>query len=82
MAIREAEATRLKEAKSLAAMHLGHGRTNGQRCGDCTFLVVNPMESAGTYYKCSKYRITSSAATDWRKKWQACGLFQEREAIP
>lgn len=81
LAQREVEATRLKEAKGLAAMHVRHGLTINQRCGDCAFLILNPMETAGRYYKCSKYRLSSSAATDWRLKWAACGIFEPQQRI-
>jgi hypothetical protein len=55
-----------------------HGQVD-EKCGDCQHLVKQGY-TAGTYYKCSKAGITRGAATDWRCKWVACGLFTKREA--
>lgn len=30
---------------------------------------------AKQYYKCEAYGISASMATDWRLKWEACGLY-------
>jgi hypothetical protein len=76
LAQREIEATRLKEAKGLAAMHLAHGRVDDKHCGDCAHLYAKRY--ADVYFKCEKYGDTNGPGTDWRKKWTACGLFVER----
>lgn len=52
-------------------MHRVFKMTEHRTCDECLFLV----RSAG-YLKCSKYGISSGPGTDWRKKWQACGLFE------
>ena len=51
-----------------------HG-VRSDTCGHCAFLKRTP-ETAKNYWKCSKSRTTRGPATDWRKKWQACGLFE------
>lgn len=69
----EAEARRSKTAKRIAYMHSVHGRRESERCGDCRHLLIK--EHVGRYFKCQLYGITSGPGTDWRKKWEACGLF-------
>lgn len=54
-----------------------YGQKRGFVCRDCKHLVATGNNA--TYYKCSKFGVTSGAATDWRLKWAACGLFQWRE---
>lgn len=51
-----------------------HGAKVGEKCGNCQLLVTH--QYGGTYFKCSKARDTRSEASDWRKSWEACGLFQ------
>ena len=48
----------------------------GRTCGDCAHLTAR--EYGRKYFKCTRYRVSRSAASDWRKKWAACGLFRER----
>lgn len=45
------------------------------KCKNCKHFVVK--QYAGTYFKCAKAGNinSSSAATDWRANWPACGLF-------
>jgi hypothetical protein len=62
-------------SRGLAAMHLNHGRALGKRCGDCVHLVRVHGDHQIVPFKCTEYRISNSAASDWRKKWDACGLF-------
>jgi len=68
-------------------MHARHGHgPDGVTCGDCVHLV---RRRGGTrsYLKCERYGITRSDASDWRKRWPACGAVKselqaalEREA--
>ncbi len=73
----EAEAKRRKEAKTIERMHLAYGQTPGRECGECVHL--RRIQYAKTYLKCAHYADTRGAATDWRARWDACGLFTERE---
>lgn len=59
----------------IAEMHKIHGQMPGKTCGKCRFFLRFRMGS--TFFKCQKSRITGGAATDWRARWTACGLFQE-----
>jgi hypothetical protein len=49
----------------------------GYRCGDCIHLVEQNYDK--TYFKCNLFRVSASATSDWRKKWPACGKFEERK---
>ena len=54
-----------------------HGMTKGKICGDCEHFIVHRYSK--TYFKCELWHQSSSAATDIRKKSEACGLWEERE---
>lgn len=48
----------------------------GTICGTCKHLVG--WQKSRIYWKCSKRGdLTHGAATDQRKGWQACGLYEE-----
>lgn len=64
--------------RRIASMRLVHGADDAHRCGQCAHLVHVTSTGRQRYAKCSKYRISASDATDWRAKWPACGLWQER----
>ena len=57
--------------KSIEIMHkfFGSGHPS-DKCGDCKNLIKD-----GNYYKCRIYGNTSSEASDWRKKRNACAMF-------
>ena len=48
---------------------------NGKICKTCQFLVT--IKAAGTYFKCSQWSLSSSAASDIRKSWPACKLYEQ-----
>jgi len=50
-----------------------HGKEEGETCGTCAWLRRHKYGNR-IVYKCPNYLDTMSVATDWRKKWQACGL--------
>lgn len=52
-----------------------HGSTAEKTCGGCRFLQEYTPGN-GTFFKCGYANPTGGAATDWRKKWAACGLFE------
>lgn len=62
--------------RKIDAMHERFGIGIGQ-CGDCphfrSFLLGK------RYFKCAVYGITHSEATDWRKKFTACGLIDKEK---
>lgn len=56
----------------IEAMYKHFGRGDG-RCQSCNHLVK--VQHGGTAaYKCLIYGNTHSEATDWRLKYDACGL--------
>lgn len=61
----------------LKAMHDRHGvAEQGRKCGGCVHLAQRGG-TAGTYFKCLKYgKLTHGPGTDWRLKWQGCGLWE------
>ena len=59
--------------RKIAAMHREYGKDDAHKCADCTNLCVYTANK--TWYKCAAYGTSSSAATDWTKKWVACGLY-------
>lgn len=52
-----------------------YGQRRGFTCGRCKHLLDNGKNRP--IFKCAKFGETRSAATDWRVKWQACGLFED-----
>ena len=66
-------------AKQLATMYARHGQAEGRTCGNCQHLVRGEYNTQ-TYFKCKNYTPwTHGPGTDWRKKWNACGLYKENE---
>lgn len=61
--------------RKIDLMHEMFGEISGKKCGECSNLVMHRYEN--TYYKCRCYGLSSSEATDFRKKWTACGLFNK-----
>lgn len=51
---------------------------DGKRCATCKHLRVH--QYANRYYKCDLRRMSASAATDHRVRWDACGKYEVVEA--
>lgn len=64
--------------KKIAYMHQAFGFTDGEKCRNCQFLRTYDANSVRVN-KCMHYGDSSSVATDWRQKWDACGLFKKAE---
>ena len=64
------------EKRKIAAMHLRFGVLPEKRCEDCDHLIKGYYH---TKYlrKCEVYGATHSEASDWRKKYIACGLYNQ-----
>ena len=61
-------------SRKIEAMHARFGILPDKRCEDCNNLIKGYC--GGTYVrKCTVYGATHSAASDWRKKYVACGLY-------
>ena len=57
-------------------MYRQFGHCDGHTCGECSNLVE------GRYHdkilrKCKVYGMTHSEASDWAKRWLACGMFNK-----
>lgn len=58
-------------------MYRQFGHCDGHVCGECSNLVE------GYYHgkllrKCKVYGMTHSEASDWAKRWLACGMFNKQ----
>ena len=65
--------------RKIDLMHRQFGKCDGHTCGECSNLVE------GRYHdkilrKCKVYGMTHSEASDWAKRWLACGLFNKHWA--
>ena len=60
--------------RKIAAMHREYGKDTAHRCADCTNFCIYATTSH-TRYKCAAYGDSCSSATDWAKRWTACGLY-------
>lgn len=78
---KRAQAARRKATARLVKMHgrYGHGEP-GVKCGGCAHLVSGGGGSDRTFWKCELYGNTRSEASDWRKRWPACGQSIEAKA--
>ena len=65
-----------KNGAKMIRLH-GLHMPQGYHCGDCIHLVAHVYNK--TYFKCNLFRVSLSASSDWRKKWPACGKFEERK---
>lgn len=67
--------------RKIDAMHMHFGVCEGKQCADCLFLVTKTYDRR--YYKCEIYGDSNSVATDWAKRWDACGLIDDPDgSIP
>lgn len=62
--------------RKIDLMHRQFGKVLGKVCKNCSNLCTNSYDK--TYYKCSVYGISKSEATDWRLKYQACGMYNRK----
>lgn len=58
--------------RKIDLMHKLFGRIPDRKCKDCQHLIY--YSASHKWYKCECYGDSSSEATDWRLKWDACGL--------
>lgn len=66
--------------RKIELMHSIFGCDAANRCcGECSNLITGRYHDV-TYRKCAVYGLTHSEATDWRKKWPACGKFNAEYA--
>lgn len=60
--------------RKIDAMHERFGILPDKRCEDCSNLIQGDYHDRHLR-KCTVYGATHSEATDWRKKYIACGMF-------
>ena len=61
--------------RKIDLMHRQFGKCDGHTCGECSNLESSLYDRR--YYKCKVYGNTRSEASDWAKRWLACGLFNK-----
>lgn len=54
----------------------GQAKDKDARCIGCCHLTS--YTAGRKWYKCECYGTSSSAATDWRCSWHACGLYNQQ----
>lgn len=55
-------------------MYKQFGMCDGHVCGECS----NLDKGNWGHTKCKVYGCTSSEASDWAKRWLACGMFNKK----
>ena len=60
--------------RKLELMHRQFGKSEAHLCGECVHLISERYHGK-TYRKCKVYGLTNSEASDWAKRWTACGMF-------
>lgn len=63
-------------SRKIDAMHARFGVLPDKRCEDCCHLIKGYVGNTFVR-KCTVYGATHSEASDWRKKYVACGLFNK-----
>lgn len=62
--------------KKIDRMHAIFGVDPCNKCGECCNFVSRRYMSK-ILKKCRAYGLTHSQASDWAKRWTACGLFNQ-----
>ena len=62
----------------ISSMLRMYGRYEGECCWTCKHLTVNAQWHPYRYYKCDLFGLDTTASTDWRVGWPACGRWEER----
>lgn len=62
--------------RKIDLMHRQFGKCEGHTCGECNNLVEGRYQGK-ILRKCKVYGMTHSEASDWAKRWLACGLFNK-----
>lgn len=66
----------LKSPNPMIVKYGAHSDT-AKRCGECDHLIKDGHHTR-SYFKCKLRGISRSEATDHRKKWVACRMFEEK----
>lgn len=62
--------------RKIDLMHRTFGKCHGHTCRECSNLVEGRYHNK-TLRKCKVYGLTHSEASDWAKRWTACGMFNK-----
>jgi len=65
-----------KPSKKFKTMQEMFGLIEGKTCKTCTYLEKREWQN--TYYKCKKWHLSHSNATDIRLKNKACGMYESQ----
>lgn len=60
--------------RKIELMHRQFGKRDGHTCDMCAHLLRERYHDK-IYRKCEVYGMTNSEASDWAKRWTACGMF-------
>lgn len=60
--------------RRIIAMHKRFGIKDALYCKDCSHLICGVYHDK-RYYKCELYGLSHSEASDWRRSWIACGMY-------
>ena len=60
--------------RRIAAMHQRFGTCGVLQCRGCCHLISGGWHDR-RYYKCEIYGMSHSEASDWRRSWAACGMY-------
>ena len=63
-----------RRERKIKAMHEIFGMESNT-CEHCKHFIIYEMRNNRRIFKCGVYGDSDSEATDWRKKYIACGLF-------
>jgi hypothetical protein len=74
VALKKAAKADARRTANIAEMHRAHGVKDGYICGDCKHF--GSILYARRYFKCGLFKLSRSMASDWRKKWAACGKWE------
>lgn len=62
--------------RKIDLMHRQFGKCEDHTCRECSNLVEGRYHDK-TLRKCKVYGLTHSEASDWAKRWIACGMFNK-----
>lgn len=65
-------------SKKIELMHNRFGEDPDHTCGECCNFQQHRYNHS--YFKCAVYGSSASSATDWRRRYTACGHFNKLPA--
>lgn len=72
----------MSKIRKIDLMHQLFGKNEQFTCGECRNLV-SIVYRGSTYRKCKVYGESCCEATDWAKRWTACGNYNfDYQGVP